>query len=62
MSLFSWFSRNEELDQTTLTLTNKQQPKSFTLNAKSMWPVARVRCTPSTLVDANKDKETDLIN
>ncbi|OUS31339.1 hypothetical protein A9Q98_02735 [Thalassotalea sp. 42_200_T64] len=61
MSLFSWFSRNEQTDETTLSLTNKQQGNGLTLNAKSMWPIAKVRYLPSTLVDSNTDKETDLI-
>lgn len=60
MTLFSWFSHNSNGTETTLRLTNRKNKNRLSLKAKSMWPVAKVRQMPDSLINSNKSGETNL--
>ncbi|WOH37928.1 hypothetical protein RI844_01450 [Thalassotalea fonticola] len=60
MMLFSWFSHNSNGTETTLRLSNRKNKKRLNIKGKSMWPVAKVRQIPDSLININKSVETNL--
>ncbi|WNC70890.1 hypothetical protein RGQ13_12185 [Thalassotalea psychrophila] len=60
MTLFSWFSHNNKEPETTLRLSERKNKNRLTLKAKSMWPVAKVRQMPESLINSNKSVESNL--
>ena len=60
MMLFSWFSHNDIEPETALRLSDRKNKNRLNLKAKNMWPVAKVRQMPESLINSNKRRTNSI--